>query len=636
MLELPEYPAAPGRLQLQDVEPLPQRPRRRRPRFLRLRKSLAVLAIAMGLSVSLVVTTPSNAQAFVGPGAVVAAPVLGAVAASTSPIWGPVAIAAGIGVLAVGAVFVIAAHNEGVFDFPWEAGNPYFDGLFDTPTHGPKGLPWLKFGPAQLVDDSTGWGMEVTLKGSAPTAGNFQIVADIAYVCRNGETGKQTQTNLPAQVVGRVVKSGTDQISTTYVLRCPTAGKPIGFTATPTKATPEEGSYNAQGVSYYRDKAYPIKDPQWETTVQCSKGDGVLYEVKKRLSALLGKVPQPSCGADGRPVKTKTELLDMGTNFGTGPLGAPTAPPLLDLTVGDTRYTECDPLFNRTPCKTEVHIDGFPCVVGSRACMDWAGLHKVNPARVECFFGTRKVDISLCFPLEGAYVPGGSTLSEANTDGNPATRDDPRITPGWVPKILGPDGLPVDDPNYDEDWAPDYPAPNPTPAPDVSTDVIPKTNAPEPSPGSSPSPSTSPSPGTDPGTSTPGFPNPEGGTDECGYKWSWNPSSWVSRQLHCAFVPKSDYKADAKAAAANFAARVPFAFPATIGAPGSSGCPDWRVKVLDDLDENFICDSSFTAAILNVRAPLFGLVSTAMVWPLLRSVWYASIPVLRVTPSSGK
>jgi hypothetical protein len=33
---------------------------------------------------------------------------------------------------------------------------------------------------------------------------------------------------------------------------------------------------------------------------------------------------------------------------------------------------------------------------------------------------------------------------------------------------------------------------------------------------------------------------------------------------------------------------------------------------------------------------MFGIVASAMVWPLLRGIWYALIPIVRVTPTGSK
>lgn len=103
-----------------------------------------------------------------------------------------------------------------------------------------------------------------------------------------------------------------------------------------------------------------------------------------------------------------------------------------------------------------------------------------------------------------------------------------------------------------------------------------------------------------------------------------------------AFVPKQDVVARSEAVKAKANLKIPLAWmnPQITG-PGGSGCPNWVISV-PGFSQNVICESSFTAAIVGARGPLFGLVAGVMVWPLIRSLWYASIPVLRVTPSSSK
>ena len=621
--------------------PPPPRPVARRPRFLRLRKSIAIIAIAMGLSVSLVVTTPQTAEALIlGPAA---APVLGAVAASTAPVWGPVAVAAGIGVLAVGAIFVIAAHENGVFEYPWEAGNPFFDNIFDV-NAGPAGgetlggLRWS--GEVRTTESGGAVILTPILTGKVNRDGNHYVAAKSRVFCRSKDDGSIRVDENPAAAAGfQVVGQDGKQWSTSNPeFQCKQAlyWEPVGLSLVAAGA----GYKFTENSLHWRSPSWENKTPEWETTVDCTKGDGVVHQIKERVSALLGKIPQPSCASKGlgRARKSVTNLTDGGT--------LTPAPPLIDLEVGDTRYTECDPLFNPTPCKTEVHIDGFPCIVGSRACMDWAGLFKKNPGRVECFFGTRKVDVSLCFPLEDAYVPGGSVATEANTDGDPNTRDDPRTIPGWWPKEVGPEGVPVQDPDWEDDWAPDYPKPDPDPDPDVDLDLVTPTN-PEPDPSSSPTPSPNPSNPTDPNPEPsnptnpepepPVFPNPDGGKDDaCGYTWAWNPFSWVGKQLECAFVPKTDIKDRVTKTRDVILGKPPIVWlsPAGIQGPGNSGCPNWVVTV-GSFSKNVVCDSAFIDALVGIRTPLFNLVAAAMMWPLIRGIWYACIPILRVAPSSG-
>ena len=110
---------------------------------LRFRKAAAVTALAMGLSVSLVVSTPQNAQAFVPPAAIAGPVVLGAAPAVLGTAATGVLVASGVGLVIMAGVFVMAAHANGVFKFPWED-NPVNteDGEVteDIPTETPSGI----------------------------------------------------------------------------------------------------------------------------------------------------------------------------------------------------------------------------------------------------------------------------------------------------------------------------------------------------------------------------------------------------------------------------------------------------------------------------------------------------------------
>jgi hypothetical protein len=230
--------------------------------------------------------------------------------------------------------------------------------------------------------------------------------------------------------------------------------------------------------------------------------------------------------------------------------------------------------------------------MGVSACVNWASLNQ-DPnwsPRISCQYGPYTLATSSCNPLEQAYEPGGAPATDPNTDGNPDTRSDTQ-----------PDG-------------------NTQPRP--STDP----NAP-------------PATGTAPG----GFPTTGTGSPDVDClkdAWSWTPVDWVFKPVGCAltqaFVPKTDIQAESNSLRDESNTKVPFAWLQTpITGPAGGGCPAWVVHV-GGFAENVVCDSSYTAAIRGIRTPLFGIVAAAMVWPLLRGIWYACIPVLRVNPGSSK
>lgn len=71
--------------------------------------------------------------------------------------------------------------------------------------------------------------------------------------------------------------------------------------------------------------------------------------------------------------------------------------------------------------------------------------------------------------------------------------------------------------------------------------------------------------------------------------------------------------------------------PGTI--PGA-GCPDWRIKVAN-VNKNIICGTPFGNAMRGAR-PIFAvLLIGAAFWPMIRSVLYASFPVVKPAPVSS-
>lgn len=74
---------------------------------------------------------------------------------------------------------------------------------------------------------------------------------------------------------------------------------------------------------------------------------------------------------------------------------------------------------------------------------------------------------------------------------------------------------------------------------------------------------------------------------------------------------------------------------------GSARCPDWRIKVSSDgaggsMDKSIMCDSEFTVLIRGARGAILAAMLALAFWPLIRSVFYASIPIISPAPGGGK
>lgn len=149
----------------------------------------------------------------------------------------------------------------------------------------------------------------------------------------------------------------------------------------------------------------------------------------------------------------------------------------------------------------------------------------------------------------------------------------------------------------------------------------------------------SPTAPTGPPTSGPNPTDPDAGSCIAG-AWSWNPVDWVFVPVKCAlswaFGIKPATLARLQAVRDLAASKPPMSLAG--GAPGlvglgsvGSSCPSWRVTVAG-YSEDVICGQGYTERLHDWRN-LTGAVLVALaVSPFLRSVWYAGLPVLRITP----
>lgn len=107
--------------------------------------------------------------------------------------------------------------------------------------------------------------------------------------------------------------------------------------------------------------------------------------------------------------------------------------------------------------------------------------------------------------------------------------------------------------------------------------------------------------------------------------------------LSALFDPTDSIETRSGRVAEAFSDTFPFNLGETIETMSSntpSGCPDWNVNV-GDSSWSAVCDSSFTAAIRGARPfILAGLLAMAF-WPLVRGVFYASVPLVKPAPTGG-
>lgn len=352
------------------------------------------------------------------------------------------------------------------------------------------------------------------------------------------------------------------------------------------------GTHGTENTLRYGDFQPAGFDPRGEgskyiTQTECIRPDGSYFNLEAVSAGPEGGVKMAACGAVS-PGAHGTGKISV---IGQAPDGTRT--PLWETTrVEDTENPLCSPTRAGSGCELKVAIDGKECVVGSVECENWSEIYAGNAARVSCQYGPYTVGVDKCNVLERAYLTGGAPATEANTDGNPATKS-----------FTEPGG---------QTYTPTQPGTGTT------TGTVPGTG-------------TRPGPAPAPVAGTPEYDCwPNGWQD-------FNPEGWILKPIRCAFEPKMDIQTAVTALQTKADTKVPLSYLNNdlIG-PASGSCPNWTVVVPGQFSGSAVCESSFTDALRGIRTPLFALVATAMMWPFIRSVWYSSIPVLRVTPSSGK
>lgn len=319
------------------------------------------------------------------------------------------------------------------------------------------------------------------------------------------------------------------------------------------------------------------------TSANCKTRDGQIFAVNRTVKK-TAVAAAPNC-PDGSTLDTYSITANNGATSTTLDAGGTAS-------GAAAKYPLC---LNGSGCSMQVNLDGTPCTASRADCSNWPAVAGATPSRISCQWGTYTMPTSDCYGLSNAYKtetgvvfdPNSGTWTGVDAYGQPVTANP-------------------------QPWS----STNPNPVAGASAGTVPATGT-----GTSAIPAT--------GT------NPSNGCDAPG--WSWNPVEWVHNPVVCAlkeaFTPKTDVNARASEIQGIVTTKAPFTFMAPVmTGPSGGGCPNW-VVTLPGFSENVVCDSSFTAAIVGARGPMFGLVSAVMVWPLIRSLWYASIPFLRAVPS---
>jgi hypothetical protein len=339
------------------------------------------------------------------------------------------------------------------------------------------------------------------------------------------------------------------------------------------------GEHVQPGAAAFDPKGADVK---YKTHVECIADDGTKSTITADWLGSDGGAKFPSCAAAGKGHATGKHKID-----GYAPTAPEKAETLWDVQAPavSEEYPQCGPERPGNGCRMAITIDGKPCVVGQWECENWSELYRSDATkpRVGCTYGPYTLTPDKCAIMEPAYRPGGAPATEANADGDPATR------------------------NYTEPGGQQY---TPQQAPSA--------------PGGA---------GTLPAGSTPeqGQCFPQG--------WSQlNPVEWVMKPVGCAldaaFKPKKDVQTRVTSMQSQFSNKVPISWFST-GTTGVSGgaCPtDWAIDVQGER-YSLICGTPADDIIRNFRPVLGAMLVIACLWPLIRSLFYSAIPVFKVTPS---
>lgn len=425
-----------------------------------------------------------------------------------------------------------------------------------------------------------------TYKTTATTASTLAFYTKAT--CKHNTTGVVT-TNTTMDVTS--MSNGST--STARGLNvCPTGQTVLGATVGP-------GATGAQyrgpeNILYWGDLKEPSFDPYSADTKikvrsECIGDNGVISTVEAESSG--DYLRMPSCAAAGKGHGTgKTSIV------GKAP-GETLERPLWDSqrAPSDPATPLCDAMRPGSGCTLAVELDGKECQAGNVECENWQEVNESDPnkgtdnSRLKCKLGPYTLPLSQCGSLAKAFLPGGTTWAGIEPDGSPS--------PGGAPSTA--------------------PSGNPIAAP------APTTTAPGTVPGAAGAPAAGGSPA-------------DQQSAQC-WPSGWgmlNPLEWVLKPLRCAFEPTKSVQTRVNTMSAAFSNKVPMSWFG-VGIEGAAGgaCPtNWAVTY-KGTTHSLICGTPAEGIMREFRPVLGVMLTIAMVWPLLRSLFYAAIPVFKVNPS---
>jgi hypothetical protein len=579
----------------------------------RLRKPAVMAVVAGALALSLTVTTTQKAEA----NPLVALPVVAAaesiVGGASLPFVAPsllsIAIATNPVGWAIGGTLAVAAIGVGLYatrDYwmPWvqdplgswgkaTGANPsapagsgalVWPGLTTTGLNrvftSSGGIQVAEFNMANTQPPTTGnnfvgWAVKVHCKNSDNSVTTYDKSTASGYSTLSAFVVQWTCNYSSQAIVGVMVGAyGSDPA---FQASCPGVASNCRYNG-PANVYRWGDFLNGGGTPAFDPRGANVK---YKTTSECVDAGGVKTTITAESIGTDGAVKFASCEAAGKGHGTGNLSV-----VGIAP-GTTTETPLWQMTpTADPAMPLCDPQRPGSGCKMTITIDSKPCTVGTWECEHWTDLYK-DPAtkpRVGCTYGPYTLEVDQCKVMEPAYRPGGAPATDANIDGDPATQNNTQ-----------PSGN-----QYTAPGSPTVPGGAATGAPAGST--------------------------------------PE--EQQC-FPQGWamlNPVEWVMKPVGCAlkaaFVPSKDVQTRVTGMQAKFSDKVPISwFGGSMTGVSGGSCPtNWALDVAGE-HVSLICGTPAEGILLTFRPIMGAMLVIAALWPLIRSLFYAAIPIFKVTPS---
>jgi hypothetical protein len=572
----------------------------------------AMVAVTAGvMSWTLVVAPPSQAS-----------PIIAPIAAAVVEGGAEVAVGAAVAITPVGWVLIggtliagaalLAYQNKDSW-LPYVNGTAWGSGDASKPSGTPSGtahvVAGLNLSNIALTDTHT---LTSNLTWSAAAGSSLSASYGYVFQCQYATSSGigDSNGNFTIQQIGDVRnlaapvnvsmpfqckanKGGVDYYGTPVALKIGLPGTD-SLPSLPTDGSePSGGPANEVMYGAFKTGQFNPNDPatKYTTNVECIDNFGTKSTISADSFGNQGGIKMPSCAAAGRGHGTGVSTVDgyaPGSNVPTRLYSTSFTP--------DPSKPLCDPGLSSGGCLLSVSIDGKPCTVGDIQCENWIKVDQGDSThtRVSCNQGPYVAALSACFLLERAYYPGGAPANAANTDGDPATASNTDLN-----------GNPM-------------PAQQPSP---VNVGTVPG-GAGAPAPAPAPAPGASPNPG------------------DC-WPSGWgvlNPLEWVYDPIVCAskalFEPTKDVPTRITQMQGQFTNKIPITW-FTAGTANVSGgaCPvNWSFDIAGQ-HIPVICGTAADGIIRSFRPVMGAMLVLAAIWPLIRSLFYSVIPLLKVNPS---